>query len=75
MEVVANESMALGNGELYICMIMKLEPDSVALEIGVVAFHPGFSFYVVFLVSHLNDCAIQSPLRDIVVLEKHVLWD
>ena len=75
MESVVKESMALGNGELYICMIMKLEPDSVALEIVVVAFHLDFSFYVVFFVSHLDDCAIQSPLREIVVLEKHVLLD
>ena len=37
MEVVVKESMALDNTELYICIIVKLEPYSVALEIVVVA--------------------------------------
>jgi hypothetical protein len=37
MEVVVKESMALDDTELYICIIVKLEPYSVALEIVVVA--------------------------------------
>ena len=75
MEVVVKESMALDNAELYICIIVKLEPYSVVLEVVVFASHPDFSSYVVFFVFHLDNSAIQSPSRKIAVLEKHVFWD
>ena len=75
MEVVAKESMLLDSIDLCICIIVKLEPYSVVLEVVVVASHPDFSSYVVFFVSHLDNSAIQSPSREIVVLEKHVFLD
>ena len=75
MEVVAKKSMLLDNIDLCICIIVKLEPCSVALEIVVVASHGDFSSYVAFFVSHLDNIAIQSPIREIVVLENHVFLD
>ena len=74
MEVVVQESMVLDNTDFYICIIVKLEPRSVALEIVVVASHPDFSSYVVFFVSPLDNSPIQSPTRESLFLKTMCFW-
>ena len=70
MEVVVKESMALDDTELYICIIVKLEPCSVALEIVVVG-----SSLCRFLCVSSRQQPYPITYSGIVVLEKHVFWD
>ena len=70
MEVVVKDSMALDDTELYICINVKLEPYSVALEIVVVAS---------ILCRSLCVSSRQQPYpitnSGIVVLEKHAFFE
>ena len=67
MEVVVKESMALDDTELYICIIVKVEPYSVVWKL--LSLLPS---YVVSFMFHLDNFPSQSPTRESLLLKTGV---